>query len=117
MDKDLLILRINQVVRSIEASSGLADLDVTARSVLSFIGEAEVESRILNVSDVVKESGVGVAPTVYSRLAELEKAGWITCIPDKRDGRAKVVQLTPLARRTYAEMSKEALNLIGSPRA
>jgi len=115
VDKNQLIFRINRVVRAIEATSGLDELDISARAILSFIGEAEAEHRALNVSD--KGPGFGTAPTVYSRLAELEKAGWIKCIPDPRDGRAKQVLLTPLARRTYAKMSSEAHKLVAAQRA
>lgn len=111
VDKNQLIFRINRVVRAIEATSGLDELDISARAILSFIGEAEAEQRTLNVSDVVKGPGFGTAPTVYSRLAELENAGWIKCTPDPRDGRAKHVMLTALARRTYAKMSSEAQKL------
>ena len=114
MDKNHLILRINGIVRSVEAAYGLGDLDIMTRSILSFIGEAEADSQTLNVSDVVKAEGYGTAPNVYSRLAELEKSGWMRCIPDPHDRRAKLVQLTPLARRTYAKMSKEVLKLTAS---
>lgn len=117
MDKNQLIFRINRVVRSIEATSGLGELDISARAILSFIGEAEAEQRTLNVSDVVKGPGFGTAPTVYSRLAELEKTGWIKCIPDPRDGRAKQVLLTPQSRRTFARMSTEARKLFAGQRA
>lgn len=117
VDKTQLIFRINRVVRAIEATSGLDELDISARAILSFIGEAEAEQRALNVSDVVKGPGFGTAPTVYSRLAELEKAGWIKCVPDPRDGRAKQVLLTALARRTYAKMSSEAQKLVSSQKA
>lgn len=117
VDKNQLIFRINRVVRAIEATSGLDELDISARAILSFVGEAEAEQRALNVSDVVKGPGFGTAPTVYSRLAELEKAGWIKCIPDPRDGRAKQVLLTPLARRTYAKMSSEAHKIMTAQRA
>lgn len=117
MEKNQLIFRINRIVRAIEATSGLDELDISARAILSFIGEAEAEQRALNVSDVVKGPGFGTAPTVYSRLAELEMAGWIRSVPDPRDGRAKQVQLTPLARRTFAKMSNEAHKLFGVQRA
>lgn len=117
VDKNQLIFRINRVVRAIEATSGLDELDISARAILSFIGEAEAEQRTLNVSDVVKGPGFGTAPTVYSRLAELEKAGWIRCTPDPRDGRAKQVLLTAQARRTYAKMSTEAQKLAAAQRA
>ena len=117
MDKTQLIFRINRVVRAMEATSGLDELDISARAILSFIGEAEAEQRTLNVSDVVKGPGFGTAPTVYSRLAELEKSGWIRCVPDPRDGRAKQVLLTTQARRTYAKMSSEAQKLVATPKA
>ena len=42
-------------VRAIEATSGLDELDISARAILSYVGEAEAEQRTLNVSDVVKE--------------------------------------------------------------
>lgn len=111
VDKNQLIFRISRVVRAIEATSGLGELDISARAILSYIGEAEVDQRTLNVSDIVKGPGFGTAPTVYSRLSELEKGGWIRCIPDPNDGRAKQVLLTPLAKRTFAKMSSEALKL------
>jgi hypothetical protein len=111
VDKNQLIFRISRVVRAIEATSGLGELDISARSILTFIGEAEVEQRTLNVSDIVKGPGFGTAPTVYSRLSELEKGGWIRCVPDPDDGRAKKVLLTPLSKRTFAKMSSEALKL------
>ena len=114
MDKHQLIFRIFRLVRAIEASSGLSDIDIVARSILSFIGEAEAEGRTLNVSDVVKAPGFGTAPTVYSRLAELEGAGWIKSVPDPRDGRARHVQLTTLARRTYTKMSNEVGKVVAS---
>ncbi|MCA3555041.1 hypothetical protein [Aestuariivirga sp.] len=117
MDKSHLIFRINRAVRAIEATSGLGELDISARSILSFIGEAEAGQRTLNVSDIVKGPGFGTAPTVYARLSELEKAGWIKYFPDPRDGRAKQVQLTPLAHRTYAKMSSEAQKLMAAQRA
>lgn len=57
MDKIQLIFRINRSVRSIMASSGLGKLAIMARSILSYIGEAEAEGRTLNVSDLVKRTG------------------------------------------------------------
>lgn len=114
MDKSNLIFRINQLVRAIEETSGLGQLDISARAILNFIGEADATNKGLNVSDVVKGPGFGTAPTVYARLAELEKAGWIKAEPDPRDGRAKRISLTPLAKRTFARMSADARKLISS---
>jgi len=114
VDKKQLIFHINGLVRTIETASGLAELSPTARSILSFIGEAESENRALNVSDVVKGPGFGTAPTVYARLAELEKADWIKSVQDPRDGRAKQVSLTARARRAFAKMSAEAQKIIAT---
>ena len=111
MRKDELIFRINRVIRAIEENAGPDELDLASKAILNFIGEAESQQRSLNVSDVVKGPGFGTAPTVYARIAELEQAGWIKCVPDPEDGRAKLVQLTPLARRTFTKMSAEAQKL------
>ena len=110
---DDLIFRINRVIRSVESNTGLDELDLSSRSILNFIGEAESMQRLLNVSDVVKGPGFGTAPTVYSRIAELERGGWIKCVQDPNDGRAKHVRLTPLARKAFAKMSAEAQKLFG----
>ena len=71
----------------------------------------DIEKSDRSFEEEVLMTGFGTAPTVYSRLAELEKAGWIKYTPDPRDGRAKQVLLTTLARRTYAKMSSEAQKL------
>jgi hypothetical protein len=108
-----LIFRLNRVIRAVESATGMDELDLSSRSILNFIGEAESEQRILNVSDVVKGPGFGTAPTVYSRIAELERTGWIKCVPDPEDGRAKHVRLTPLARKAFARMSAETHKVLG----
>lgn len=108
---DELIFRIHRVIRSIEQATGLDQLDLSARAILNFIGEAESDQRVLNVSDVVRGPGFGTAPTVYSRIAELERTGWIKCVQDPDDGRAKHVRLTPLSRRAFARMSAETQKL------
>jgi DNA-binding MarR family transcriptional regulator len=111
MRKDELIFRINRVIRAIEETTGLSELDLASRAILNFIGEAESQDRLLNVSDVVKGPGFGTAPTVYSRIAELERGGWIKCVQDPNDGRAKHVRLTPSARKAFAKMSSETQKL------
>jgi hypothetical protein len=108
-----LIFRINRAIRAVESATGMNELDLSSRSILNFIGEAESEQRILNVSDVVKGPGFGTAPTVYSRIAELERTGWIKCVPDPDDGRAKHVRLTPLARKAFSRMSAEVQKVVG----
>ena len=113
MRSDDLIFQINRVIRAVESHTGMDQLDLSARSILTFIGDAESQQRILNVSDVVKGPGFGTAPTVYSRIAELERTGWIKCVPDPNDGRAKHVRLTPLARKAFARMSAETHKVLG----
>ena len=109
---DDLIFRIRQSMREIELRSGLHEIDLTSRAILYFIGECAADQRSLNVSDIVHGSGFGTAPTVYARLAELEKTGWIETRPDPEDGRAKLVELTPHAERTFRKMSSEAAKLL-----
>jgi len=117
MRQDELIFRINRVIRAIEANTGLDELDLSSRAILNFIGEAESQQKTLNVSDVVKGPGFGTAPTVYSRIAELEKGGWIKCVPDPEDGRAKLVRLTPSAKKAFSRMSSEARKLFSAQKA
>ena len=109
---DDLIFRIRQSMREIELRSGLHEIDLTSRAILYFIGECAAEERSLNVTDIVKTPGFGTAPTVYARLAELGKAGWIQTKPHPEDGRAKLVELTPHAERTFRKMSSEAAKLL-----
>ena len=106
VQRDTLIFRIHRVLRSVEETSGLDAVDVSSRSMLNFIGEAETEERTLNVSDIVKAPGFGTPPTVYTRLSKLEEAGWIEFRPNPQDGRAKHVRLTRNARKAYARMSE-----------
>ena len=109
---DDLIFQINRAIRAVESQTGMDQLDLSSRSILTFIGDAESQQKTLNVSDVVKGPGFGTAPTVYSRIAELEQAGWIKCVPDPKDGRAKHVRLTPLARKAFTRMSAETLKVL-----
>lgn len=106
VQKDHLIFHIHRVLRSVEETSGLDAIDVSSRSILNFIGDAETEERTLNVSDIVKAPGFGTPPTVYARLSKLEEAGWIEFRPHPQDGRAKHVRLTRNARKAYARMSE-----------
>ena len=99
-------------MREIELRSGLHEIDLTSRAILYFIGECALDQRQLTVTDVVHGPGFGTAPTVYARLSELEKAGWIETKPHPEDGRAKLVELSPHAERTFRKMSSEAAKLL-----
>lgn len=99
-------------MRETELRSGLHEIDLTGRAILYFIGECALDQRQLTVTDIVSGPGFGSAPTIYARLAELEKAGWIETKPHPEDGRAKLVELSPHAERTFWKMSSEAAKLI-----
>lgn len=103
----LMALQILRAARDVEAKSGLSDLPLLARDILFFIAEAvDVRRKTLRVSDVVSGGDFGTPPTVYAHLAALEQAGWIATAPHREDGRAKVITLTPRARRLYRLMSE-----------
>jgi len=107
-----LIFRIRLSTREIERRSGLQGIDLTSQAILYFIGECAADQRQLNVSDIVHGPDFGTAPTVYARLAGLEKAGWIETRPHPEDGRAKLVELSPHAVRTFRKMSSEVAKLL-----
>jgi hypothetical protein len=108
LENGSFVLRLRRLIRTIEASSGLGELDDTGRRTLDFIAEAEFDGRSLRMSDIVKVPDFGTPPTVYGRLAEMEAGGWIRFAADPRDGRVKLVRLTAAARRTFARISEEA---------
>lgn len=81
-----------------------------ARTVLRLIGELEEEGVAPTVGDVVIGGTGGSAPTAYATLDELQKAGWIERVTDKEDSRARRVQLTPKARKTFDRMSRRFLS-------
>lgn len=112
MKKEHLIFRISRVMRAVEQTAGLDGLDPSSRAILVLIGEAEAEQKVLNVSDVVKACNFGTPPTIYNRLSELEKAGWIEYAADPRDGRARHVFLSRSARRLYGRVSGEVQRLL-----
>jgi hypothetical protein len=109
---DDLIFRIRQSTRGIERRSGFHEIDLTSQAILYFIGECAADQRQINVSDIVHGPGFGTAPTVYARLAGLEKAGWIQTRPHPEDGRSKLVELSPHAVRTFRKMSAKAAKLL-----
>lgn len=109
--------KIFDVVRAlgnVEAKVGLDKMDLKARQLLTFIGDAEAQDRVINVGDAVKESGIGTPPTVYSNLAKLERAGWIRCVPDPRDGRAVKVIPAEKARAAFRRMSAAVARAVGA---
>ena len=72
----------------------------------------EIENSERAFEEEVLFTGFGTAPTVYARLAGLEKAGWIQTRPHPEDGRSKLVELSPHAVRTFRKMSAKAAKLL-----
>ena len=112
VDKNQLVFRLNRIIQAIEARTGLDDLDFASKAMLSFIADAEFDRKLLRISDVVKVPAFGTAPTVFSRLSQLEKSGWIRYSDDPNDKRVKLLGLTPASRRAYQKMSLELSKLL-----
>lgn len=116
MSEKHLIFLIKRAVRRIEADRRLDTVDLKARAILDFVGEADLDGRSLKVTDILRSSDVGTAPTVYSRITELQKAGWIQLRRDPDDARAKLVVLSPSARTAFGKMSDAVSKLVRSTR-
>lgn len=106
MKDEALIFRLYRMLRELEHEAGLDELDLRARALLRLICEGDASGTPPIVGDFVKENPLGTPPTIFSSLAELQSAGWIERLPDKQDGRARRLTLTPQARRVFARMSK-----------
>lgn len=109
------IFAIAQIVRSIESSSPIGSLDRTSRSILSYIGEAEVDGVPLRACDIIACPGFGTPPTVYSSLSSLEEAGLISRTEDSGDRRSNLIRLTPRAHRIYARVSSRITEYFAGP--
>ena len=107
MASQRLVLEVNRLIRAVEIDHGFNELGTPARAVLYFIADAEFEKRRLRVSDLCSHSPFGTPPTVFSRLDELEKNGGISYRDDPKDGRVRLIILTPATRRVLARMSKQ----------
>lgn len=114
MEGRFFILRLRRLIGAIEASSGLQEIDDAARPILDFVAEANCEHRSIRMTDIVRIREFGAPPTVYARLAGLHEGGWIEFVPDKKDGRVKLVGLTEVARMTFARISDEARAISGA---
>lgn len=108
MKKASVIFKIYGLLRALEHEAGFDELDLRARALLRLIGEESAAGRTLHVGEIVRTSGLGTAPTIYASLAELQAAGWIERLQDASDGRARLLQLAPRARKAFARMSRVA---------
>lgn len=107
MTRNEFIFKIRALMRAIESSTALDELNLSAREILKLIAEREGAGMSTRSSDVIGLNEFGTAPTVYARLAELEEAGWLSTVQDPEDGRAKLLRLTPRAEKAFTQMSRE----------
>ena len=78
---------------------------------LRLIGEAEALDQPMRVHQLIKQSGSGTPPTIYSSVAELAEGGWIDRHADEKDARATRLSLTAKSRRAFAEMSRQVARM------
>jgi DNA-binding MarR family transcriptional regulator len=98
---------VNRIIRDCGSRAGMDGVSQRSVVLLRLIGEVEALDQPMRVTELVKQSGSGTAPTIYSSVAELEDGGWIDRHADEKDGRATRLHLTAKSRRVFAEMSRQ----------
>ena len=98
---------VNRIIRECSSRAGMDALSPRSVVLLRIIGEAETLDQPLRVHELIKQSGSGTPPTIYSSIAELAEGGWINRHADENDGRATRLTLTAKSRRAFAEMSRQ----------
>ena len=106
MSKHQQYFKVAAAMRKIMIKEGLAQLDFEERAILEFIGVAQMEGRVLNVSNIVRESGIGTAPTVYKYIASLKQRKMIELKSHPDDGRQYRVFLSARAQTIYSRLAK-----------
>lgn len=112
-DKNL-VFRLSRIMRDAGVRCGLATVEQSKLSILSFIGELEAAGEAVQVKTVVGSGLFGTPPTVLNKLGGLEKAGWIERHIDPDDARARRLALTPQSRKAFSKMSSEVSRLMGT---
>lgn len=102
---------VNRIVRECGSRAGMDALSQRSVVLLRLIGEAEALDQPMRITELIKQSGSGTAPTIYSSVAELVEGGWIDRHADEKDGRATRLSLTAKSRRAFAEMSRQILRM------
>lgn len=106
------IFRVHRVIRAVEESTGLSEIDLATKSILSFVADRTSDGAKIRVLDVVRQDRFGTAPTVCGRLAELEEAGWVESHTDPEDGRARLLFLTKRSKSAFSKMSAAVIDLL-----
>lgn len=90
-----------------EAAANVCIMEPLARNVLDFIAMMDANKRSLRVTTVVAQFNlIATAPTIFSRLVDLEEDGWIHYRADPGDGRVRLVRPTDKARGLYAKIDR-----------
>lgn len=105
------IHEVDRILRAVEDAAGLKDHDMRTRAVLRLIGERESEGRPFFVKELINLRRLGTAPTIFNRIAVLERSGWIRRVPDEADRRAKRLHLTPGSSEMYRLVSRRLYEL------
>jgi DNA-binding MarR family transcriptional regulator len=114
MRLDGAYVRMLNIIKALEGESDLGDLDPLARSVLFLVAEKQSNQEDLFVSDVIGQPGFGAAMTVFARLRELERQGWIALERDVENHRRKRVILTERGGKLVNTLSNQLRSVLGS---
>lgn len=82
-------------------------MNLGSRVITKHIHETISDGRRVRVTDIASSGIFGTLPTVRAHVAELERLGWVECLTDPDDARAKSIYLTSRALRALQEMSLE----------
>jgi hypothetical protein len=114
MRLDGAYVRMLNIIKALEGESDLGDLDPLARSVLFLVADKQSNQEDLFVSDVISQPGFGAAMTVFARLRELERQGWIALERDVENHRRKRVILTERGGKVVNTLSNQLRSALGS---
>lgn len=102
---DDLFLKINGVINSVAEETGLGKLDLVSRNVLIHICSVSADGDSPRVTEVMDARQLGSRQTIHGRIHELMQHGWVSAVTDNGDGRAKLLQPTPLAMKAVNRLS------------
>ena len=100
-----LVFRAMALLNAAKGESGFDQLDEDCQNLLFYIGNRNAMGNKVIVSDLVGPEKFGSFPTVQKRLGQLADNGWLALRKDPDDGRAMVLEVTPLAIRAFNRMS------------
>lgn len=105
MEVTEIIRRTVHVLRAIEGRKGLDQLSSASIDVLLRVAEAEIAGKAPTSTFIAEGSGEG-QDVALSRLAALERAGWLSSSMSTDRG-FKQLHLTRRARRAFAATAEQ----------